>query len=400
MPRDVAERATPRGWTRIASYPPEAGGAPRTWLLMGHRTGDNAQVLALGESLGWPFEIKRFAYVRYEKFVNLPVLSTLAGVVKERSSPLLPPWPDLVITAGRRNEPIARWIRKQSRAHARLVHLGRPWAAIERWDLVVTTPQYRLPDRPNVLHNATPLHRVTAKRLADEAAAWEPRMPALPRPRIAVLAGGPSGPYPFNASSGARLGHESSALAGTRGGSLLVTTSARTPAATADALFEAISVPAYRYRWTPDTASNPYYGMLGLADEIVVTADSISMITEACATGKRVHLYDTGLGRYGMREALFPPPEPFWRRFDRPHLKAFVYRQTMRIGPQRLTRDIRIIQHDLLARGRVSWLGQELAGGEATPLEDVSRAVARVRLLMTETAPRVVTGSEQPLTHP
>jgi mitochondrial fission protein ELM1 len=366
---------------------------------MGHRTGDNAQVLALGEALGWPFEIKRFAYARYEKVVNLPLLSTLAGVVKERSSPLRPPWPDLVITAGRRNEPIARWIRKQNRGRTRLVHLGRPWAAIEGWDLVVTTPQYRLPDRPNVLHNATPLHRVTPERLAGEAAAWEPQLPALPHPHIAVLAGGPSGPYPFNASSGDRLGREASALASRYGGSLLVTTSARTPAETADALFAAISVPAYCYRWAPHTASNPYYAMLGLAEQIVVTADSISMITEACATGKRVHLYDTGLGRYGMREALFPPPEPFWRRFDRPHLKAFVYRQTMRMGPQRLTRDIRIIQHNLLAKGRVSWLGQELTGGEAVPLEDVSRAVARVRLLMTESVPRVVTGSEQPLTH-
>src|SRR5262249_2481203 len=124
------------------------------------------------------------------------------------------------------------------------------------------------------------------------------------------------------------------------------------------------------------------------------------MMTEACATGKRVHLYDTGLGRYGMREALFPPPEPFWRRFDRPHLKAFVYRQTMRVGPTRLTRDIRIIQHDLLASGRVSWLGEELSSREVPPLEDVSRAVARVRLLMAEGAPRMVRGSEQPLTPP
>jgi uncharacterized protein len=385
--------------TRDERCPPATGAEPRMWLLMGHRTGDNAQVLALGEALGWPFEIKRFVYVRYEKFVNLPVLSTLAGVVKERSSPLRPPWPDLVITAGRRNEPIARWIRKQSGGRARLVHLGRPWAAIERWDLVVTTPQYRLPDHPNVLHNATPLHRVTQQRLTEEAAAWEPRLPALPRPRIAVLAGGPSGPYPFNASSGARLGREASALAGRRGGSLLVTTSARTPAETADALFGAISVPAYCYHWTPDAASNPYYGLLGLADEIVVTADSISMMTEACATQKRVHLYDTGLGRYSMREAVVPPPAPFWTRLDRPHLKAFVYRQTMRIGPQRLTRDIRIIQHDLLASGRAAWLGQDAPDREVPPLEDVPRTVARVRQLMTEAPHYAASAADQPIAH-
>jgi mitochondrial fission protein ELM1 len=362
---------------------------------MGHRTGDNAQVLALGEALGWPFEVKRFVYAPYEKLVNLPWLSTLAGVVKDRSSPLQPPWPDIVITAGRRNEPIARWIRRQSGDFTRLVHLGRPWAAIERWDLVVTTPQYQLPRRPNVLHNQTPLHRVTPDRLAEEAAAWEPRLPALPRPRVAVLAGGPSGPYPFDASSGARLGREASALASRRGGSLLVTTSARTPPATADALFGAITVPAYLYRWTPDAIGNPYYGLLALADEIVVTADSISMMTEACATRKRVHLFDTGLGRYSMREEVEPPASPLWTRLDRTHLKAFVYRQTMRIGPQRLTRDIRIIQHDLLASGRATWLGEDAPPRETPPLEDVARAVARVRRLMAESAHHVA-GEAQP----
>ena len=73
---------------------------PRVWLLTAHRAGDNTQVLALGEALGWPFEVKRFAYARWETLVNWPFSSTLAGVDTARSSPLGPPWPDLVITAG------------------------------------------------------------------------------------------------------------------------------------------------------------------------------------------------------------------------------------------------------------------------------------------------------------
>src|SRR5690554_6857864 len=174
---------------------PRSESAPRVWLLMGHRAGDNSQVQALGEALGWPFEIKRFVYQPWERLVNLPFASTLAGVVKERSSSLGPPWPDLVISAGRRNEPIARWIRRHADRPVRLVHVGRPWAALESWDLVVTTPQYRLPRLANVLHNETPLHRVTPERLQEAAAVWEARLAHLPRPRIAVLAGGRSGPY-------------------------------------------------------------------------------------------------------------------------------------------------------------------------------------------------------------
>jgi mitochondrial fission protein ELM1 len=350
------------------------------WLLMGHRAGDNTQVLALGEALGWPFQIRRFVYHSWERLVNWPFATTLAGVVKERSSALAPPWPDLVISAGRRNEPIARWIRQQAGGRVRLVHVGRPWARLEGWDLVVTTPQYRLPHLPNVLHNETPLHRVTAERLSEAARGWSSRLAHLPRPYVAVLAGGPSGPYPFDAASGARLARQASALAAKVGGSLLVTTSARTPRAAIEALFAGVSVPAFLYRWRPDDAENPYFAFLALADQLVVTADSVSMMAEACVTGKPVFFFDTGEGRFSMREHV-APGLPWWRCLDAQHLNALIYRIGMRWGPTRITRDIRIVQRLLVQSGRAAWLGEGWPAPAPPPLLDVERAAARVRAL-------------------
>jgi mitochondrial fission protein ELM1 len=363
---------------------PRRGHAPSVWLLMGHRAGDNSQVQALGEALGWPFEIKRFAYHSWERLVNWPFTATLAGVVKERSSALGPPWPELVISAGRRNEPIARWIRARARrsdgARVRLVHVGRPWARIERWDLVVTTPQYRLPHLPNVLHNETPLHRVTPGRLLEAGARWRGRLSYLPRPWVAVLAGGPSGPYPFDADSGARLARGASELAAKAGGSLLITTSARTPKDAIEKLFGGVTVPAFLYRWREDDRENPYFAFLSLADQLVVTGDSVSMMTEACATGKPVFLFDTGEGHFSMRER-HGAGLPWWRTLDRQHAKAFVYRETMRWGPSRLTRDIRIVQQLLVESGRAAWLGEGIPAASPPPLYDVERAAARVRAL-------------------
>jgi len=357
--------------------------APRVWVLMAHRAGDDTQVQALGEALAWPFDVKRFVYRSYERFLNLPFTATLAGVVAGESSVLAPPWPDLVLTAGRRNEPIARWIKKQSGGRTRLVHVGRPWAALDRWDLVVTTPQYRLRHGPTVLHNEAPLHRVTRERLEKAALAWGPRVAHLPRPYVAVLAGGPSGPYPFDAESGARLARQASELAARRGGSLLVTTSARTPAATIQALFAGVRVPAMLYRWRRDDNDNPFYGFLALADAIVVTADSVSMMTEACATGRPVYFYDTGEGKTSMRVPPAPPsaPNAFWRHFSTAYLKAFVYRQAMKLGRTRLTRDIRIVQRLLVESGRAAWLGEGEPPPNPPPLGDVERAAARVRAL-------------------
>lgn len=366
--------------------------APLVWLLMGNRAGDNSQVLGLGEALGWPLEQKHFVYRRYEKLVNLPFGAHLLGVVPEQSSRLTPPWPDVVISAGRKNEPIARYI--QRRAHAdrpdrpvRLVHVGRPWAAIESWDLVVTTPQYRLPDVPNVVHNETPLHRITPERLALAAEAWRDRVASLPRPRIAVLAGGNSGPYPFDRGSGIRLAEQADSLANELGGSLLVTTSARTLKETTDALFAGIRAPSVLYRWKKDDPDNPFFAFLGLADRVIVTADSVSMMTEACATGRPVYLYDTGEGRTSMKDnpwldGLVEEGERPGLALSRWHLKAHVYRMTMRLGPQRLTRDIRIVQKLLVDSGRAVWLGEGHPRAEPPPLEDMPRAVERVRALI------------------
>jgi hypothetical protein len=359
-------------------------GLPSVWLLMGDRAGDNSQILGLAEALGWPVEIKRFVYTPWEGLLNLPFLRTLAGVDKSQSSHLEPPWPDLVISAGRRNEPIARWIQQQARGRVKLVHVGRPWARIECFDLVVTTPQYRLPNLPMVLQNETPLHRVNRERLDEAAAAWEPRLKHLKRPRIAVLAGGNSGPYTFDPTAGARLGRQASELALSSGGSLLVTTSARTAPDTARALFDALRCPVYCFRWTPEAAENPYFGFLGLADAIIATADSVSMMAEACSTGRPVYLFDTGSGRNAMHRANGAEAAPgragAWPLGRQP-FKAWIYRLTMRAGPKRLTRDIRLVQALLVSSGRAAWLGDGDAPEDPPPLRDLERAVERVRKL-------------------
>lgn len=361
---------------------------PKVWLMMGHRAGDNSQVLALAEALGWPFDIKYLVYRRTELLSNLLLGPTLAGVVKSGSSELAPPWPDLIITAGRRNEPVCRWIQKQARdKRVRIVHCGRPWAKIERFDLIVTTPQYRLPERPNVLHNATPLHRVTQERLRAAADEWAPRLPHLPEPHVAVIIGGDSGPYTFDHAAAERLARQASELANAAGGSLLVTTSARTPADKINTFECCLDAPVQLFRWSKTASENPYFGFLGLADSIIVTGDSISMLTEACATRKPVYMFDLGVGRHAMRpsregeQAGGRDAREGRKAWEKAHLKAFIYRQTMRFGPRRMTRDIRIVHRLLAGLGHAVWLGDPFPPGVPPRVASVARAAQRVRAL-------------------
>ena len=126
---------------------------PLIWVLLGRKAGDNTQVLALADALGLAYERKQISARRWELLPHLLLGATLAGIDKGQSSPLVEPWPDLVISAGRRNEPVARWIRQRSGGLTRLVHLGRPWAPLDCWDLIVTTPQYFLPHSDNIFIN-------------------------------------------------------------------------------------------------------------------------------------------------------------------------------------------------------------------------------------------------------
>ncbi len=369
--------------------------------MLGAKVGDNGQLLALAEALGWPYTIKNLRYRKTELVTNLFAGPTLAGLDKAHSDPLEPPWPDLVLSAGRRNEPLVRWIADQAgRENVRLVHVGRPWALHESFDLIVTTPQYRLPDKPNILHNEAPMHRVRSERLDAEADRWGPRLDRLPRPRLAVVMGGNAGPYTFDRENGALLAHTASAMANAKGGSLLVTTSARTPKDAIDGFEAAITAPAHVYRWTRQAKENPYFAYLALADELIVTSDSMSMLTEAAATGKPVHIFDLGRGPGSHRPPLpadgAVPPRTWAERLRSFSLRPYVYRLGMRYGPSRLTRDVGIIHHRQVAAGRAVWLG-DAPNDAPPPLADTERAAAAVRRLFTDPPPRpVVAPSPRP----
>ena len=121
------------------------------------------------------------------------------------------------------------------------------------------------------------------------------------------------------------------------------------------------------------------------------------MMAEACVSGRPVYLFDTGEGRTSMKhnpwldgvaetadagdtdEATNDTQAAIG--LNRWHLKAHVYRLTMRLGPERLTRDIRIVQRLLVDSGRAIWLGDGFPETKSRPLEDMRRAVDRVRML-------------------
>lgn len=331
------------------------------WCLLGKKAGDNTQVLALSRELGWGYEEKHIVAHPWELLAHLGGGVTLAGMDRAQSSALNAPWPDLVISAGRRNEPVARWIKRQSGGRTRLVHIGRPWAPLSAWDLVITTPQYFLPYESNIVHNNLPLHRLTVEDLI-RAEQLRPQFEHLPRPWVAVLMGGDSGRFVMTPGKGQRLGKLAQALARKAGGAVLATDSPRTPRAAGDAMQAQLQQPCYCYRWG-SADDNPYKGLLALADAFIVTGESMSMLGEAVDTGKPLYVFD--VGDFDSNDHA----TPWWRLPHNYRYKPLSHRLAMRFGPTRMRREIGNIQDALVESGNAQWLTRSVIAQAAQRLQ-------------------------------
>lgn len=271
------------------------------WVLTDHVVGHANQSLGVAEALGLPFTTRDMRYAPWAILPGMLGPRSLLGLSPASRAALAPPWPDLVIATGRRLGAVARWIKHQARGagHAtRLVQIMDPVTGRGAYDLIAAPRHDLVSPRANLFETVGAPHRITAARLTAEGDRWRSTLAGLPAPRIAVLVGGATQHRAFAPVLAAELGRLASKLAAAHGGSLLITTSRRTGAAATDALVQAVTVPSYVHRWdAPSEAAaggpggNPYFAFLALADAVIVTGESVSMCSEACAAGKPVFIY-------------------------------------------------------------------------------------------------------------
>lgn len=268
---------------------------PLVWVLADDRPGNRSQCLGVARLLGLPFERKDIAYGPLVRLHNSLLGASFRAITPASRAGLTPPWPDLVIGAGRRSASVARKIKKLSGGRAKLVHVMHPGAGAGEFDLIAQPAHDARSPAPNILSIPAAPHGVTAEVLAEAAEEWRAAFAHLPRPLVALMVGGSTRRREFGPEMAAEVGRLAANMAAQQGGSLLVSTSRRVeesedPKTMPALLAEVTRVPNYLYRWG-DPAGNPYMGYLALADTVVVTGDSVSMSTEACARPGPVYLY-------------------------------------------------------------------------------------------------------------
>ncbi len=268
----------------------------KIWVLTDGRAGNEAQALGLAEAIARrrpaAITVRRVAPKTWT--ARLPARMWHALGAREGGWPftaygprvrrIRPPWPDLVIGAGRRIAPLVAALRQLY--GVKVVQILDPRVPFVGFDLVAV-PEHDRVTGPNVVATVGSIGRMTPDTVAAAAEPWRDRLAGLPRPRVAVLLGGPSASARFGGGAAGRLSEALQGLA-EQGHGLMVTPSRRTPDGLVARLHDLLGDRALVW---DRTGANPYPGILGLADAVLVTQDSVNMASEAASTGKPVHIF-------------------------------------------------------------------------------------------------------------
>jgi mitochondrial fission protein ELM1 len=274
---------------RSVGYQPAE--ALHVWAVSDGRAGIENQALGLAEALGRRSPV-RITTKRVQLrtpwrwlppgFVPAPRQALTIG-----ADAIVPPWPDIFIGCGRASTPFALGVRDWSRGKSFVVQLQDPRVNPREFDVVVP-PIHDGLEGQNIMSIVGACHRVTPEKIADAAATYPTALEDLPSPRFAVLIGGKSKRQNISAKRARAIADSLTTVQRETGGTLMVTLSRRTSEA-ARLQFRTWLAPHCAIFYEDDGV-NPYFAMLGAADHIFVTEDSVNMATEAAATAKPIHI--------------------------------------------------------------------------------------------------------------
>ena len=283
--------------------------ALRLWILDDGRAGHSMQALGLAEAVGRlrPVEIEERPFSLKPWVAALPasLADTIGSFFKQWPIAALAsgeellrwPWPDVLISTGRRSALVASALRR--RHGITTLQILDPRLPVSAFDAVIT-PTHDDLSGSTVYNSVGALGRVTRDYIDAEARSWAEELGKIPTPRLAVLVGGTSGSAEFTGQDEHRLIMALHTLAESH--TLLITTSRRTSEALRGKLAREFGDVAYL--WTPEEGvDNPYPGLLGHVEAVLVTEDSVNMTSEAASSGLPVHVFPVSrlapkLGRF------------------------------------------------------------------------------------------------------
>ena len=262
------------------------------WVITDGKAGMMVQARGVADALGLHYETKQVSPSGIFKITAPWGPVNPAERFGARDSLFAPPWPQVAIATGRASIPYIRALKRKAGAATFTVVLQDPRTSTGIADLI-WVPEHDSRRGPNVITTLTAPHSFSAERFASLRQHVPEAIAALPGPRIAVVLGGKNGVYKFTDADDDRLERSLASLAAL-GASFMITPSRRSHQRLVRAV-DSATAGRPRIMWD-GTGDNPYPAFLAHADGLVVTADSVNMTGEACATGKPVFVFEPSGG--------------------------------------------------------------------------------------------------------
>ena len=258
------------------------------WALLDERDGNRNQVLSILSHLNSNYKIINIKYNFLARLPNIFFqLYNNTIHVKNFKIPTDQSCPDMVISCGRRTATIALQIKKFFSFKPFCVHLMYPSFTLlkSNFNLIF------VPDHDHVKQNfyirkflgaPSNIKLIKKKKKYSE-------------PIIFLIIGGDHGRFKLSVIEIENIINQVLKKFNNNG-SLLISTSRRTSKEIIKKLdylatIHSIISHVYHPKLSNNENKNPYLEYLSIADEIIVTGDSISMISDACQTKKPVRIY-------------------------------------------------------------------------------------------------------------
>lgn len=259
------------------------------WALVDDRTGNKNQILGILKELNLAYKIKK---VKYNFFAHLPnfIIQLLGGNIHTNKFKMnyFPPFPSIIISCGRRTFPLASKLKKYIKPTPKLIHLMYPRYSlnIKSADIIFTPNHDTIKNKDNLIKTfgtANQINHTLKKNIQSK----------ISKPVVSILIGGNHGRYKMKTDIIKEI-IDTVSLKMKKKGSILISTSRRTSneiISYLDHIIEENILVKSIYHPRTSRKKNSLSQILSLADEIIVTGDSMSMLSESCELKKPVRVF-------------------------------------------------------------------------------------------------------------
>jgi len=220
-------------------------------------------------------------------YINPMLITTEANVLK---SALQKENYDVVLGGGYLPQIIMLWIKKKY-PNIKTVCIMDPKRNYDKYDAIAIPTHDNVKDKgKNIIRHTGSLSGFSKEDLLQAKENFKKEFSKSKKPLIGVLVGGNSKGYNFSKEKSKQLVSDIITLNNKLNGSVYATTSGRTGMDQTDYIYKNLTENAFSvYK---GDGENPFRGIMAYSDIIIVTPETISMLTEACSTKAKVLIFD------------------------------------------------------------------------------------------------------------